>query len=70
MLKEYGHHWHDADSPMREKFSAKARDVHEFLDQLGPIAPKGEIPGKATYHDACHLRMHRKSKWLRESCSV
>jgi glycolate oxidase iron-sulfur subunit len=55
MLKEYGHHWHDKESHAREKFSRKVRDIHEFLDQLGPIAPTGRIEGKATYHDACHL---------------
>jgi glycolate oxidase iron-sulfur subunit len=29
--------------------------VSEFLDQLGLIAPPGEIRLTATYHDACHL---------------
>jgi len=55
MLKDYGHHWHDADSPSREKFAAKVRDVHEFLDQLGPYQPEGRLPLTVTYHDACHL---------------
>ena len=31
------------------------KDVHEFLDELGFIAPKWNIPMKVTYHDACHL---------------
>ena len=31
------------------------RDVHEFLDDLGLIAPRGPLPITATYHDACHL---------------
>jgi glycolate oxidase iron-sulfur subunit len=55
MLKDYGHHWHDARQPERAKFASKVRDVSEFLDQLGLIAPAGEIPLTATYHDACHL---------------
>ncbi len=55
MLKDYGHHWHDARQAAREKFAAKVRDVNEFLDQLGLIAPPGEIRLTATYHDACHL---------------
>lgn len=60
MLKEYGHHWHDADQAALEKFAGKVKDVHEFLDQLGLIAPTGEIPLAATYHDACHLKHAQK----------
>ena len=37
------------------EFAAKVKDVSEFLDSLGFIAPEGEIPLVATYHDACHL---------------
>jgi glycolate oxidase iron-sulfur subunit len=55
MLKDYGHHWHDARQPERAAFAAKIKDVSEFLDSLGLIAPEGEIPLVATYHDACHL---------------
>jgi glycolate dehydrogenase iron-sulfur subunit len=55
MLKDYGHHWHDARQQQRERFAAKIRDVNEFLDELGLIAPEGPIPLRATYHDACHL---------------
>jgi len=31
------------------------RDIHEFLDELGLIAPPGRIKAVATYHDACQL---------------
>lgn len=55
MLKDYGHHWHDTQKSQRSQFAGKIRDVHEFLDQLGLVAPTGEIPVRATYHDACHL---------------
>jgi glycolate oxidase iron-sulfur subunit len=55
MLKDYGHHWHDENQPKREAFAAKVKDVHEFLDELGFVAPKGELHLTATYHDACHL---------------
>jgi len=55
MLKDYGHHWHDAQQPARQRWAEKVRDVHEFLDQLGLIPPPGEWRVKATYHDACHL---------------
>ncbi len=55
MLKDYGHHWHDAKQNERTAWSAKVRDVNEFLDQLGLVKPEGEIRAVATYHDACHL---------------
>jgi len=55
MLKDYGHHWHDANQAERQKFAAKVKDVHEFLDELGCVAPEGELHLTATYHDACHL---------------
>jgi glycolate oxidase iron-sulfur subunit len=53
MLKDYAHHWHG--DPRRERFVAKVKDISEFLDELGLIAPTGEVPLTATYHDACHL---------------
>jgi glycolate oxidase iron-sulfur subunit len=55
MLKDYGHHWDDAGHDAREQLAGKVRDVNEFLDQLGLIAPEGRIELVATYHDACHL---------------
>jgi glycolate oxidase iron-sulfur subunit len=61
MLKDYGHVGEELvkqDQMVRtslEHFAGKVKDVSEFLMQLGPIAPKGEVPLVATYHDACHL---------------
>jgi glycolate oxidase iron-sulfur subunit len=55
MLKDYGHHWHDARQGERQAWAGKVRDVNEFLDQLGLVKPEGEIRAVATYHDACHL---------------
>jgi glycolate oxidase iron-sulfur subunit len=55
MMKEYGLHWRDGLQPHREKFAAKVKDINEFLDSLGAIAPQGRIDAVATYHDACHL---------------
>lgn len=56
MLKDYTH------LPVGEehvdrvrRYTEKVRDVSEFLVELGPIPPKGEIKRKVTYHDACHL---------------
>lgn len=55
MMKDYGHHWSDENQLLREEFANKVRDVNEFLDELGLVDPPGELPMKATYHDACHL---------------
>ncbi|MDA1014404.1 MAG: (Fe-S)-binding protein [Planctomycetota bacterium] len=61
MLKDYGHIANELqtqDELARQqlgKFAAKVRDVSEFLAELGPRQPTGEIRLKATYHDACHL---------------
>lgn len=55
MMKEYGLHWQDGQQPARQRFADKVKDVNEFLDQLGPIAPTGRIEAVVTYHDACHL---------------
>jgi glycolate oxidase iron-sulfur subunit len=55
MLKDYGHHWHDAKQAERSAWAAKVKDVNEFLDALGLVPPEGEIKTVATYHDACHL---------------
>ncbi|MBX9790545.1 MAG: (Fe-S)-binding protein [Pirellulales bacterium] len=55
MLKDYGHHWHDEAAPGREALAGKVRDISEFLDELGLVAPEGPMPMVATYHDACHL---------------
>ena len=62
MLKDYGHHWHDARQAAREKFVGKVKDVSEFLDALGILPPTGELNLKATYHDACHLGHAQKIK--------
>ena len=60
MLKDYGHHWHDDQQPLREQFAHKVKDVSEFLDELGLITPPGAINVTATYHDACHLAHAQK----------
>lgn len=36
-------------------FSAKVRDVTEFLAALTPAAPRHPIRARVAYHDACHL---------------
>ena len=37
------------------RFSANVRDFSEFLAELGPAAPRAELPLTIAYHDACHL---------------
>ncbi|MFH1303807.1 MAG: heterodisulfide reductase-related iron-sulfur binding cluster [Planctomycetota bacterium] len=61
MLKDYGHIAEEIKGVPPEQveqlkqLAAKFKDVSEFLFELGPIPPQGEIPIRATYHDACHL---------------
>ncbi|MEW6306953.1 MAG: (Fe-S)-binding protein [Verrucomicrobiota bacterium] len=56
-LKEYGHLLHDdpAWAARAQAFSAKVKDLTEWLAQSG-LKPSSAAPGKTvTYHDACHL---------------
>ena len=56
-MKEYGYLLRD-DPQYAERakaFSAKVRDVSEFLQELGPVAERNPLPVTAAYHDACHL---------------
>jgi glycolate oxidase iron-sulfur subunit len=56
-LKEYAHLFADDDAARTraEQFSAKMRDVTEFLANLGLIAPLRALPLRVTYQDSCHL---------------
>lgn len=57
MLKDYEHLMHHTEhAAAAAAFVAKAKDITEFLVQLGPVAPTHPLPITATYHDACHLR--------------
>jgi glycolate oxidase iron-sulfur subunit len=61
VLREYAHLL--AGTPaadVGERFAHKVRDVHEFLVELGPIAPTHPVPMRATYHDACGLSHGQK----------
>jgi glycolate oxidase iron-sulfur subunit len=56
-LKNYGHLLHD--DPVYAKraaqWSAKLRDIHEWLVEIGIRAPAAAVPQTVTYHEACHL---------------
>jgi glycolate dehydrogenase iron-sulfur subunit len=56
-LKEYGQliAAGDASHEAAEAFSAKMRDVTEFLSDLGLSAQLGPVRLRATYQDSCHL---------------
>jgi glycolate oxidase iron-sulfur subunit len=56
-MKDYGHLLADdpAWAERAKAFSAKVRDVHEVLADLGPRAERHPIRARVAYHDACHL---------------
>ncbi len=56
-LKEYAHLFADdeAGRGRAEQFSAKMRDVIEYLAELGLTAPLRALPLRVTYQDSCHL---------------
>lgn len=61
VLKEYGHLLEGTPSAdVGVRFAKKVKDVHEFLVELGPVAPAHPLPIKATYHDACGLSHGQK----------
>jgi glycolate oxidase iron-sulfur subunit len=56
-MKDYGHVLRD-DPLWAERatdFSARVRDVTEFLAEAGPRAERRPVEMKVAYHDACHL---------------
>ncbi|MBM3216608.1 (Fe-S)-binding protein [Candidatus Poribacteria bacterium] len=56
-LKEYGELFeHDPEWAERAAaFSAKMRDVHEWLVEIGTVPPTHSVRKRVTYDDACHL---------------
>jgi len=59
-MKEYGQLFADdpATAAKASAFAAKVRDVSEFLDDLGWVAPlkaTSDTEAVMAYHDACHL---------------
>lgn len=56
-LKEYPEFFADDDPahPQAEAFSAKVKDVTQFLVELGIVATLKAVPMRVTYQDSCHL---------------
>ncbi len=57
-MKEYGHLLRD-DPAWAERaaaFSAKCKDISEFLCEMEPQAPRHPLNLRVAYHDACHLQ--------------
>jgi glycolate oxidase iron-sulfur subunit len=43
------------DTPSARHFSKRVKDVTELLGAIEPRAPRGPVPLRVVYHDACHL---------------
>lgn len=63
-LKEYGHLLRDdpAYASRASKFSAKVKDISEFLASIELNREMGEVLRTVAYHDACHLVHGQKIK--------
>jgi glycolate oxidase iron-sulfur subunit len=63
-LKDYGKLL--ADEPewaeKARNFSARIKDLNEFLIDIGLVSATGAIREKVTYHDPCHLVRYQKIK--------
>ena len=51
-MKDYGEL---LGTPEAEEFSSRVRDVSELLGSIESRAPRGKVPLRVAYHDACHL---------------
>ncbi|MCA9035600.1 MAG: 4Fe-4S dicluster domain-containing protein [Planctomycetaceae bacterium] len=61
MLKDYDHiaqemSGHAGEHPESSEFCSKVKDISEFLMELGPVHPAGEIDAVVAMQDACHLQ--------------
>jgi glycolate oxidase iron-sulfur subunit len=56
-LKEYSHLFSEGEPEYEasKEFETRVRDVTEFLDTLGVVAPMKEFATRVTYQDSCHL---------------
>ena len=68
MLKDYAHVLPGESHDQAAHFVSKVKDISEFLVALGPIPPRGSLPCKVAYHDACHLCHGSRSATSRGRC--
>jgi glycolate oxidase iron-sulfur subunit len=63
-LKEYDHLLRDDSIYLQRarEFSAKVKDISEFLASIDCTAAMGEVKQTVAYHDACHLLHGQKIK--------
>jgi glycolate dehydrogenase iron-sulfur subunit len=56
-LKEYSHLFSAGEPEYQAalEFEARVRDVTEFLNTLGLVAPMKDLAARVTYQDSCHL---------------
>ncbi len=52
-MKEYGEL---LGTPQAQAFAGRVRDVSELLGSVPARAPRGPVPLRVAYHDACHLQ--------------
>jgi glycolate oxidase iron-sulfur subunit len=57
-VREYGYQLRDDPhyAARAAAFSAKCKDVSEFLDELGPRSQRHPLKIRVAYHDSCHLQ--------------
>jgi len=57
-VKDYGHLLRDdlQYAEQARRFSAKCRDIAEFLEELGPVVARHPLKLRVAYHDSCHLQ--------------
>jgi len=61
-VREYGYQLRDDPeyADRARAFSAKCRDITEFLMELGPRAERHPLKMRVAYHDSCHLQHAQK----------
>jgi glycolate oxidase iron-sulfur subunit len=57
-VRDYGYQLRDDPryAERAARFSAKCKDIAEFLEELGTRAPRKPLRMRVAYHDSCHLQ--------------
>jgi glycolate oxidase iron-sulfur subunit len=57
-VRDYGYQLRDDPgyAERAARFSAKCKDIAEFLEELGPQAARKPVSIRVAYHDSCHLQ--------------